>query len=52
MKKLLIALLVISVIVNMFAISFTYDMITFADISIADPLNFSKMTIWILDLFY
>ena len=50
--KVLTTLLIVSIILNMFTISFTYDMLTFAEISVADPTVFSRMTIWLLDWFY
>lgn len=52
MFKLVIVLLAISVFVNMISLSFVYDIITYADISVADPQIFSRFTLWILNNFY
>lgn len=52
MFKLVVVLLAISVFVNMMSLSFVYDMIQYADISVADPQIFSRFTLWILNNFY
>ena len=52
MFKLVVVLLVISIFVNMISLSFVYDMIQYADVSVADPQIFSRFTLWILNNFY
>lgn len=52
MFKFVLVLLAISVFVNMISLSFVYDLITYADISVADPQIFSRFTLWILNHFY
>lgn len=52
MFKFVLVLLAISVFVNMISLSFVYDLITYADISVADPQIFSRFTLWILNNFY
>ena len=52
MFKFVVVLLAVSVFVNMISLSFVYDLITYADISIADPQIFSRFTLWILNHFY
>ena len=52
MFKLVVVLLIISIFVNMISLSFVYDMIQYADISVADPQIFSRFTLWILNTFY
>ena len=52
MFKFVLVLLAISVFVNMMSLSFVYDMIQYADISVPDPQIFSRFTLWILNHFY
>jgi hypothetical protein len=52
MNKILLVVLSISIFVNMVSLSFVYDLITYADISVADPQIFSRFTLWVLNLFY
>ena len=52
MFKLVVVLLAILIFANMISLSFVYDMIQYADISIADPQIFSRFTLWILNNFY
>jgi hypothetical protein len=52
MFKFVVVLLAVSVFVNMISLSFVYDLITYADISVADPQIFSRFTLWVLNLFY
>ena len=52
MFKFVLVLLAISVFVTMISLSFVYDLITYADISVADPQIFSRFTLWILNHFY
>lgn len=52
MFKLVIVLLAISVFVNMISLSFVYDLIQYANISVVDPQIFSRFTLWILNNFY
>lgn len=52
MFKFVLVLLAISVFVSMISLSFVYDLITYADISVADPQIFSRFTLWILNHFY